>query len=739
MRNVAISGGGMMVGFSWLASCKNQEADVQSMPEEWFEINAYLKIAENGMVTIISPNPEFGQNVKTSMPMIIAEELDVDWKDVQVEQANFNPALYTHTRQFTGGSQGIRRGWAGLRMAGATARHLLITAAAQSWQVPAQEIKTRNGQLMHEPSQRSCGYGAMASLASTLSVPEEVALKEISEFSIVGHSRKNVDGQSIVTGKPLFGIDINREGMHYAAIVHPPAFGMKLKGFDAESVKNMPGILDVFSIKTFDDAYERNFFDTNTFIELVAIVGTSTWHVLKAKKVLQIEWEPFAEQTFAQQSRNGTVEQRIPAGMESTTEHQTLMLREGAKKGTIARKDGNPEGAFSTSTGNVLERTYTAPFLAHNSMEPLNFFADVTQEKAVLAGPIQAPEFIRNTVAARLDMPVEKIEIQLTRMGGGFGRRAYGHYIVEAALISRRMQAPIKLLYTREDDMTSGIYRPAYAATYKALLDPQGNLEAFHVKGGGLHESPVAPNRFPAGAVDHYLAEEWKIPSNITIGAFRAPRSNFIASAEQSFLDELAESAGKDPIDFRLELLRRAKNNPVGTSNDYDPERYAGVLKLVREVSDWDAKKESLFRGVSAYFCHDSYVAQVLELTMENGKPRIEHVYCAIDCGVLVNPDAARNMAEGAIIDGIGNALYGEMTFVHGKPEQSNFDTYRMIRMKEAPKKIDVYFVESSIDPTGMGEPPFPPVFAALANALYQATGERFYQQPFIRQSQLVG
>ena len=324
-------------------------------------------------------------------------------------------------------------------------------------------------------------------------------------------------------------------------------------------------------------------------------------------------------------------------------------------------------------------------------------------------------------------------------MGGGFGRRAYSHYMVEAALISQKVNAPIKLMYTREDDMTNGIYRPTYQAIYRAALDENNKLLAIHIKAGGVPESPLFANRFPAGSVDNYLAEEFSIDSNITTGAFRAPRSNFMAGAEQSFLDEVAEAMDKDPIEFRLELLLRAKENPIGKKNDYDPDRYAGVLELVKEKSGWGKNDANLHRGVSAYFCHNSYAAHVLDLTIENEKPVVQKVTCAIDCGIVVNPDAAANMAEGGIVDGIGNAFYGEMTFKDGVPQKNNFHQYRMIRMGEAPKKIEVYFVQNEVDPTGLGEPPFPPVFGAVANAIYKATGKRKYHQPFVKNNELLG
>lgn len=739
LKTSVVAGGGLVLGFSWLAGCKPSQEEMLEMPEEWFDINAFLKIGDNGVVTIMAPNPEFGQNVITSMPMIVAEELDVDWKNVIVEQAPFNAEKYGRQFQFTGGSQGIRRGWEGLRMAGASARYMLREAAAQTWQVPVEEVTTVAGVLYHEASGKSAGYGEMASAAAKVTVPEEVELRDVKDFKIVGTSRKNVRGKEIVTGKPMFGVDYQREGMLIAMIAHPPAFGLKLKSFDDSAARSMPGIKDIFTIKTYNDDYEWGIFDTNTFPELVAIVGESTWQVMNARKALNIEWESIPDSTRTLNFFGNRQTVQVPGGLENTTDHIAQMEKMAAEPGETPRKDGDPEAAFKNAA-KVIERSYSAPFLAHNCLEPMNFFAYVTEDKAELVGPTQAPEFMENTLAARLGLPVEKIDIQLTRMGGGFGRRAYGHHMVEAALISQKVKAPVKLIYSREDDMTFGIYRPAYHMTYRAALDADNNLIAFHVKGGGIPEHSVFPNRFPAGAVENYLAEAWKIDSNITIGAFRAPRSNFTAGVEQAFLDEVAEVAGKDPIEFRLELLERAKNNPVGENNDYDPDRYAGVLKLVREKSGWGKSTPSgVSRGVAAYFCHNTYAAHVLDLVIENGKPVVQKVCCAIDCGIVINPDAATNMAEGAIVDGIGNAFYGAMTFKEGTPEKSNFDKYRMIRMSEAPKEIEVHFVQNDIDPTGMGEPPFPPIFGAVANALYKATGKRFYDQPFLGDKQVLG
>lgn len=709
------AGGGLMIGFSWLASaCTSDTPKGMVLPDEWFEINAYLKIGENGVVTIFSPNPEIGQNVKTSMPMIVAEELDVDWKNVLVEQAPLNTKKYT--RQLAGGSDSIRTTWSALRTAGATARTMLREAAAKAWNVPVNEVTTENGMLLHNGSGKKAGYGEFASAAAQLSVPENVEVKDLKDFKIIGHSKKNVDGHGIVTGKPLFGLDYKVDGMLIAMIIHPPAFGMKLKSYNADEIKNMPGIRDVFTIKTFEDDYTRQWSDTISFNEMVAVVGNSTWEVWTAKLMLNVEWEPLENSK----------------GLESTSDHIEKMTAAAAKPGRIERRDGNPEEAFKKAA-KIIERTYTAPFLAHSPMEPMNFFADVKDDSALLVGPIQSPEYMEKSVAARLGMPLEKVEVQMTRMGGGFGRRLYGHFGVEVAVISQKVKAPVKLVYTREDEMTFGIYRPMYYAVYRAALDKDNKLTAFHVKMGGVPESALHPNRFPAGAIDNYMAENWSIDSNISVGAFRAPGSNFNAAAEQSFLDELAEEMGLDPIQFRLDLLKRAQENPVGERNDYDAARYAGVLELVRDKSGWNTDSAGKNRGVAAYFCHNSYTAQVVDIVMENGEPKVEKVYNANDCGIVVNPDAAINMSEGSVVDGIGTAMFGEITFNQGEPEQSNFDGYRLIRHAEAPKKIETYFVENDIHPTGLGEPPYPPVMAALANALYKATGTRYYHQPFIK------
>lgn len=736
IKTSALAGGGLMVGFSWLASCKPTPEQLLAMPKEWFKINGFLKIGDNGVVTIMSPNPEIGQNVKTSMPMIVAEELDVDWKNVIVEQAPLDTSIFT--RQLAGGSQSIRHGWESLRMAGATAREMLKQAAAKAWGVAVSEITTDAGVIHHKNSGKTATFGEMASAAANIEVPKEVKLKDIQEYKIIGTSRNNVDGQKIVTGKPLFGLDYKSDGMLIAMIIHPPAFGLKLKSYDDTAARSLPGIKDIFKIDVYNEGAETQWCDTISFNELVVVVGNTTWEVMNAKKAINCEWEQIQGKEIEVPFFGSTKKISTPTGLENSDGHMTKMIAASKSSAKTVRKDGDPESVFKKAA-TIIERSYTAPFLAHATLEPMNFFANVTENKAELVGPIQTPEFMEKSASTRLGMPLENIDIQMTRMGGGFGRRLYGHFLIEAAVISQKMKSPVKLIYTREDDMTTGIYRPAYHATYRAALDENKNLIAFHVKTGGVPESSLSANRFPAGAVENYLAEEWTVASNISVGAFRAPGSNFIAGAEQSFLDEVAEAMGKDPIEMRLELFEKAKTNPVGEKNDYEAERYAGVLHLLKDKAEWGKDIQGVHRGVAAYYCHNTYVAQVVDITMENDKPVITKVTAAVDCGLVINPVAAANLSEGGIVDGLGHSMFSAITIKDGMPQQNNFNTYRLIRHKEAPKKIDIHFVDNKKDPTGLGEPLNPPVIGALANALYKATGKRYYDQPFLVDPKLMG
>lgn len=697
MKISALAGGGLVLGFTW-GSCTSPK-EVITMPSEWFDVNAFLKIGDNGLVTIMSPNPEIGQNVKTSMPMIIAEELDVAWKNVIVEQGPLNTDVFT--RQVAGGSQSIRQGWESLRTTGATAKQMLINAAAQEWGVEPGTCSVENG-IIKNANGETKGYGEVASLAATMEVPEEVTLKDPSDFKIIGKPTGNVDLEKIITGKPLFGIDTKKEGMSYVCVLRPPAFGMALESYDDSNAKLVNGVSEVVQ-----------------FGDKIAVLATSTWAAMKGKNALVAQWKEDSD-------------------LENTESHNETMLKMlDTPASEPKRKDGDPESAFA-SADQVIERTYEAPFLPHNCLEPMNFYADVTDEKVYLLGPIQTPEWTRSRVAQLLERELEEIHIDMTRMGGGFGRRLYGDFTLEAAEISSITKKPVQVIFSREDDMTAGTYRPASKYKFRAAIK-ENKIVGYHLTGTGISmRNATRENNFPAGAIENYLIESHNVPSNITTGAWRAPITNFLAYAEQSFLDEVAEEMGIDAVQLRLDLFERAKDNPVGEPG-YDAEKSIGVIQLAAEKSNWGNTEEGIYQGFSTYFSHNTYVAEVADMVMENGVPKLKKITCAIDCGIVVNPLGAINQVEGGIIDGVGHAMYGDFSFVNGAPQASNFDKYRLIRMSESPAEISVHFVESTNDPTGLGEPTLPPAGGAVSNAIYKATGKRLYKQPFVKESPVLG
>lgn len=693
LKHSALIGGGLFLGFDLFATKPFETAVADAALEGTFDFNAYLSINTDGTATIFSPNPEVGQGIKTSFPMIVAEELDFDWAKVKVVQAALDTVKFE--RQVAGGSQSTPHSWKRLRQAGATARQMLLEAAAQKWGVPVAECSTQQGVVKHS-SGKQLGYGDLAADAAKLTPPKDVPLKDRKDFKIIGTFVKGVDNQDILTGKPIYGMDFYREGMLTAMIQHPPAFGMKLKSFDGSAAKAMPGIVDVVSFKN-----------------NVAIVGKSTWEVKKARDAVKIEWE-----------KEGV--------LESSADHNRIFteLMAGGKV-EVKRKDGDVDAAFAAAA-KIVEAEYQCPFLSHAPMEPMNFFADVRPDKVELIGPVQTPQAARDQVAKLLNVPVETVSMQMTRIGGGFGRRLRPDYALETAELSSILKAPVKVIWTREDDMTAGIYRPATRYRFRAALDKAGNITGYQLRGVGINAgNPTRENNFPSGAVPNVLIEAVDHKSPITTGPWRAPITNFLAGAEQSFLDEVAEAAGKDPVALRLELFKQAKANPVGGKLGYDADRFIKVIELAAEKSGWNKKrKRGVSLGFSVYYSHLTYVAQVAEIVKVKGKPTLQKVYCAVDCGILINRSGALNQIVGSVVDGLGHAMYGQLTFKDGATEQRNFDTYRLIRMNEVPE-VEVHFVDNGIDPTGLGEPALPPLSGAVANALYKATGKRLRQQPF--------
>ena len=700
LKIVAATGGGLFLGFH-MSSCESPVMEVLSdedILKGALGFNSYLSVSPDGHVVIFSPNPELGQNIKTSFPMIVAEELDADWSKVRVVQAALDTERFD--RQVTGGSGAMPHSWERLRKAGATARQMLLEAASKRLDVPVNTLTTSKGEVLHQESGRKLDYGELANDAALVEVPTEVRLKDRKDFNIIGTPVRNVDNNAMFTGKPLYGLDFYREGMLHAMIQRPP-FGMKLKSVDAEAAKAVSGIVDVV-----------------TFKDKVAVVGRSTWPIIKARQLLNITYEP-----------DGAVE--------STSDHDRLFreLLDG-RSADVMRKDGNVDLAFRNAA-KVIRSEYQCPFLSHTPMEPMNFFAHVREDGVELVGPTQTPDRARNETAELLGISPDKVSVQLTRLGGGFGRRLRADYVVEAVELSKLMDAPVKLTWSREDDMTGGAYRPAVRYRFEAALDGDGNMVGYKLRGVGMNAGNCTrQDNFPSGAVDNLLIESVEHQSTITTNAWRAPITNFLAFAEQAFLDEVAEAAGKDPVQFRLDLLDRAKENPVGEIH-YDIDRMKGVIQLAAEKADWGNKRD-LYQGFSVYFSHRSYVAQVAEVRMAQGNPVLEKLYAATDCGVVVNPTGADQQVRGGMVDGMGHAMFSNLTFKEGLPEQRNFNAYRLIRMKEIPE-IDVHFVDNGIDPTGLGEPALPPTGGAIANAIYKATGKRLRNQPFAEQEEIKG
>ncbi len=719
LKTSALASGGMLIGFNLFNACKPEAKvplDISKL--NFNDFNAFIKISDEGIVTIFSPNPEIGQGVKTSMPMIIAEELDVAWKDVHVEQAALDTKNFK--RQLAGGSQSVRLGWKALRQTGATAKQMLVSAAAARWGVDVSECSVKEGIISNSKGE-TLGYGDVVNEAATLEVPEDVNLKEPKDFKIIGKGKRNVDIDKIITGKPLFGLDYKEEGMLYASVLRPPAFGQILESFDASQAKAMQGVVDVITIGEKARHYLENHLEEDKYngwtaqmspSNKVVVLAKSTWDAIKGKKAIKAVWKQDSE-------------------LESTEMHDKVLLDLlNGNKFETKRKDGNIKSAFAKAD-KVIERIYESPFLPHNTMEPMNFFASVTPDKVRLIGPVQTPEPAANVVSKMLGRDIDQVSVEMTRMGGGFGRRLYGDFVYEAAEISNSIQKPVKMVSTREDDMTMGVYRPAIKYKIAASIK-DGEITGYHLKEAAVNVNMygLIPHFFPAGAIKNYQVDTANYKSNITTGAWRAPYTNFLASAEQSFFDELAEELGVDRVQLHMDLLEQVKNNPEPNIK-YSPERLQGVLKLVVDKSNWGKAASGVYQGLSVYYCHNTHVAEVADIIIENGTPVVQKVTCAVDCGILVNPLGALNQVKGGVIDGIGHAMYSDFGFNKGVPQSNNFNTYQLIRMAQTPK-VDVHFVESDIDPTGLGEPTLPPVGGAVANAIYKATGKRLTKQPFM-------
>lgn len=702
VRVAALAGGGMMLAARF--ALDGPRAAFAADGGTGAVLNAFVRLTPDGVVTIMAQNPEIGQGVKTMLPMLIAEELDVPWESVRVEQADFDSSSYRG--QMAGGSMATPMHYESMRQVGAAARAMLVAAAAKEWGVAPAECTTRAGRVLHKDKSKS--YGELATAAAAMAPPDRASLtlKDPKDFKIIGTPIAGVDNPKLVTGKPLFGIDVTVPGMKYAVFEKCPVHGGKVKSADLAAVLSSPGVTEAFVV---DEP------DTNG----VAIVGTSWWLVDAARSKLEVVWDEGA--TAAQSSEAFALE----ADRLGQQEPQQSV-----------KADGDVATALG-SAAKTLKAAYSYPFLAHAPLEPQNTTAHFQNGKIELWAPTQTPQQAESEVAKALGIAKENVTIHLTRMGGGFGRRLYNDPVVEAALIAKRVAAPVKLVWTREDDIRHDLYRPGGFHYLEGGVDAQGRLSAwrdhFVTFGEGSGYAPSAnmsPSEFPQGLVPNFSLGVSKMPLGVPTGALRAPTSNAMAFVMQSFVDELAHAAGKDPLAFRLELLAGAGAHGRVA---FDAERMKGVLELVAEKSGWGKKTlpQGTGMGVAFHFSHRGYFAEVVRASVSHaGELDVEQIWVAGDVGSqIINPSNAVNQVQGAALDGLAQALVQEVTIEAGRTAQSNFHNFKLLRMKQAPP-VDVYFRRTDNPTTGLGEPALPPIPPALCNAIFAATGKRIRSLP---------
>jgi isoquinoline 1-oxidoreductase subunit beta len=646
---------------------------------------------------------------------MVAEELDADWKRVRVVEAPLDEMRFGS--QGVGGSTSVSENWLHLRRAGATARHLLVAAAAARWRVDPASLTTRAGFVIHQASRRRAGYGQLAAAAARLPVPAEVPLKSPAEFQLIGRRVAPADIGDLVTGKARYGLDTRVPGMRYACIARAP-FGGRVADVRDEAALQVPGVRQVIPVAGSGEPTGVG--------PGVAVVADSTWAAIRGCRALGLTW----------QEADGA----------GTAELADRLADALTRSGTVVRNDGDVDAAFATAA-RTIEAVYELPFLAHVALEPPNCIADVRGDRCEVWAPTQDPGDVRGIVARTTGLPAERVTVHPIRCGGGFGRRLMVDYAGEAALLSQRAGAPIQVVWTREDDLAHDFYRPAGRHRLRAALDANGHVTAWaqhlanpsryaYARAMGVkpEASELYPDDFPAARVANLRYEYTNVETPIPRGAWRSTIHSANAFAVESFMDEVAAAAGRDPLEFRLDWLGASRALPYRDHGGpvFDPGRLAGVLRLAADRARWGTPLAAgRARGIAGHFTFGSYAAEVVEVSTDpNGDFRVDRIVAAVDCGIVVNRSGADAQVEGGILEGLCAALYGEITVDRGRVRETNFDAYRWLRIGEAPV-IEGYFVENGEGPRGLGEPPVPPVAPALGNALYALTGRRIRRLPF--------
>jgi isoquinoline 1-oxidoreductase subunit beta len=714
LKLAGLAGGGLALAF-YIGDRATALANTNS-GERAFAPNAFLRISPDGTILIYAKGPEIGQGVKTSFPMIIAEELDADWSKVRVEQAAVNPTVYG--RQSAGGSRSIPTNWDQLRRAGATARAMLVAAAAKEWGVSEDECTTESSSVVHKAGNRRLGYGELATKAAALPVPDEksLKLKERKDYRLLGKRITGVDNLQVVTGKPLFGIDQVIPGMQYAVFEKCPAVGGKVGSANLDAIRKLPGVTNVLVIEGTGKPTE--------VMPGVAILASSTYAAINARRQLKVSWD---ESGASKDSWSKAV-----------SDAQKLAKQSGPDS---LRNTGDVEAAFSGSK--TLEAFYTYPFVSHAPLEPQNCTASFKDGAVEIWAPTQTPDSALGLVAGALGIPKEKVTIHQTRVGGGFGRRLMNDYACEAALISKQAGVPVKLQWTREDDMQHDFYRVGGFHSFKGGLDEAGKLVAWSdhfitftqdgqkpTSGGDL-----SPDEFPALLLPNVRLTQTKLPLAIPTGPWRAPRSNAVAFAVQSFLHECAVAAQRDHLEFLLEVMGEPRWLQQGNEYSLNTGRAAAVIKLAAEKAGWGKQlPKGRGLGLAFHFSHAGHFAEVAEVSVDaNRKLTLHRVTVAGDIGPVVNMSGAENQVEGSVVDGFSTALGLQLSIENGRIQETNFDRYPLLRIPHAPV-VEVHFIQSDFSPTGVGEPALPPVAPAICNAIFAATGQRVRTLPLASQ-----